>query len=190
MITIDVDNEVQGTVDALLRFNDKAERISGRVVPMMSTGFAHNRIAGRIYVSLFLFSEQTKAGYPFSDGMGFAVPMLRSGRQSFSPDVAFFSGPPPKNVMSLITAPPTFAAEVRSSCDYGPVAESEMAAKRLDYFEAGTVVVWDVDPKKRLINCYRKSSQYTKQVFTIGQIADAEPAVPNWRLSIDDVFRD
>ena len=40
---------------------------------------------------------------------------------------------------------PVFAVEVRSEGDYGPAAEREMAAKRADYFAAGTKVVWDVD---------------------------------------------
>ena len=44
------------------------------------------------------------------------------------------------------TAPPAFAAEVRSENDSGLAAESEMADKRSDYFAAGTLVVWDVDP--------------------------------------------
>ena len=48
--------------------------------------------------------------------------------------------------MRFIEGPPTFAVEVRSENDYGPAAEREMAAKRADYFEAGTLVVWDVDP--------------------------------------------
>jgi hypothetical protein len=46
--------------------------------------------------------------------------------------------------MRPTTSVPT-AVEVRSEGDYGPAAEREMAAKRRDYFAAGTQVVWDVD---------------------------------------------
>jgi hypothetical protein len=38
------------------------------------------------------------------------------------------------------------AISVRSEGDHGPSAEVEMAARRADDFEAGTRVVWDVDP--------------------------------------------
>ena len=64
-------------------------------------------------------------------------------RESISPDAAWFTGP----VLGLdfLEGAPAFAAEVRSKGDYGPKAEAEMAAKRADYFAAGTRVVWDVD---------------------------------------------
>ncbi len=48
--------------------------------------------------------------------------------------------------MRFIEGPPTFAVEVRSENAYTPAAEIEIAAKRADYFAAGTLVVWDVDP--------------------------------------------
>jgi len=92
--------------------------------------------------------------------------------------------------MRFVEGPPTFAVEVRSENDFGRSAELEMAAKRADYFEAGTWVVWDVDPEAGCINCYRKSAPYSKEVFAKGAIADAEPAVPGWRLNVDDIFRE
>ena len=65
--------------------------------------------------------------------------MLSSGRESFSPDAAYFLGPFPSNPMRFLVGPPIFAVEVRSENDYGPAAEAAMADKRADYFEAGTV---------------------------------------------------
>jgi Uma2 family endonuclease len=119
--------------------------------------------------------------------MGFAVPELPSGRESFSPDAAYYVGPFPPDDMNLIEGPPTFAVEVRSKSDYGPAAESEMAAKREDYFQAGTSIVWDVDPLAQTITCYR-SGEATPTVFRRGAVADAEPAVPGWRMPVDEVF--
>jgi Uma2 family endonuclease len=120
--------------------------------------------------------------------MGFAVPMLPSGRQSFSPDVSYYDGPLPQNRMRFVSGPPTFAVEVRSENDYGPSAESQMADKRADYFVAGTQVVWDVDPVAEVIDCYRASAPDQPQRFARGQAADAEPAVPGWRLDVDCLF--
>ena len=57
--------------------------------------------------------------------------------------------------MRFIDGPPTFAVEVRSEHDYGAKAETELAAKRADYFQAGTRVVWDVDPLAKTIAVYR-----------------------------------
>ena len=81
-----------------------------------------------------------------------------------------------------------FAVEVRSEGDYGPRAEREMAAKRADYFAAGTLVVWDVDLlSENVVRVYR--AERTRSTFyRRGEIADAEPAVPGWTISVDDLF--
>jgi len=90
--------------------------------------------------------------------------------------------------MRFIEGPPTFAVEVRSEGDYTPAAEKEIAAKRADYFEAGTLVVWDVDPIARTIACYRAASPTQPTIFRAGDTAEAEPAVPGWNIAVDTVF--
>jgi Uma2 family endonuclease len=90
--------------------------------------------------------------------------------------------------MRFVPAAPTFAVEVRSENDYGPAAEAAMAAKRADYFEAGTLVVWDVDPEAEVIRCYRADAPDRPTEFRRGDVADAEPAVLGWRVAVDDVF--
>src|ERR1700677_552840 len=103
--------------------------------------------------------------------MGFAVTRLNSGRESFSPDASYFLGPFPANEMRFLVGPPLFAVEVRSENDYGDAAEIARAAKRADYFEAGTRVVWDVDPVADQIRKYRSDAPDQPVVFSRGQIA-------------------
>ena len=69
------------------------------------------------------------------------MPMLPSGRESFSPDASYYNGPFPADDMRFIEGPPTFAVEVRSEGDCGAAADLEYADKRTDYFQAGTAVV-------------------------------------------------
>ena len=83
---------------------------------------------------------------------------------------------------------PDLAVEVRSENDYGPAAEAEMAAKRADYFQAGTLVVWDVDPEAETVAVYRADAPTTPTIFRRGEVADAEPAVPGWRMAVDEMF--
>jgi Uma2 family endonuclease len=90
--------------------------------------------------------------------------------------------------MSFIKGAPTFAAEVRNERDYNPAAEADMAAKRADYFAAGTAVVWDVDPLARTVAVYRATAPDQTQVYRPGDTAEAEPAVPGWRMAVDDIF--
>ena len=120
--------------------------------------------------------------------MGFAISELPSGRESFSPDASIYDGPLPEDPMWFIEWAPTFAVEVRSKEDYGNPAEQEMAIKRADYFEAGTVVIWDVDPLAACVWKYQADSPDRPTRFGRGDQADAEPAVPGWRMAVDRMF--
>ena len=122
--------------------------------------------------------------------MIFRVPELPSGRESFVPYAAYYIGPAPAKKMRYVDGVPTLAVEVRSENDYGPAAEAEMAAKRADYFIAGTPVVWDVDPEAELIHVYRNSKPDPLRPVTYirGQSAEAEPATPGWRIEVSAVF--
>jgi Uma2 family endonuclease len=179
---------LRATVDDLYAEQGKAELIGGSLVPLMATGRKPNRVAARIFRSLDDHAETTGRGEAYTDNMGFTFPELSSGRESFSPDASFYAGLFPANAMRFIAGPPTFAVEVRSESDYGESAEAEMSAKRADYFEAGTPVVWDVDPTAECVNVYRADAADQPVTFVRGQTADAEPAIPGWRMPVDRIF--
>ena len=82
-----------------------------------------------------------------------------------------------------------FAVEVRSENDYGRAAERALVAKRVDYFACGTLVVWDVDLQSEdVIKSYKASDPENPVIFRRGEIADAEPAVPGWRMAVEELF--
>ena len=85
--------------------------------------------------------------------------------------------------MRFITGPPTFAIEVRSEHDTGPTAEILIAARRADYFEAGTRIVWDVDTQAQIIRAYSITTPAEALLFTPDDSAHAEPILPGWRLA-------
>jgi Uma2 family endonuclease len=178
----------RATAADLAKVEGKAELIDGRVVHLMATGHQPNRVAFRIARSLDDYAEASGRGVAYTDNIGFIVPELSSGRESFSPDAAYYVGALPENLMRFVGGAPTFSVEVRSENDYGNAAEEVLASKRADYFEAGTLVVWDVDPLARLIRKYHAGSPSQPTLFAAGQQADAEPAVPGWRIAVDRVF--
>ena len=91
--------------------------------------------------------------------------------------------------MEFLEGAPIFAVEVRSKTIYGPAAEQAMAAKRTDYFACGTLVVWDVDLlTEDVVKVYRASNPDNPTIYRRGDIAEAEPAVPGWRMPVDDLF--
>jgi Uma2 family endonuclease len=91
--------------------------------------------------------------------------------------------------MRFLEGAPIFAVEVRSEYDYGLAAERAMAEKRADYFACGTLVVWDVDLlSEDVIKSYKANAPEHPVIFQRGETADAEPAVPGWRMPVNDLF--
>ena len=165
--------------------NGKAEIINGELVLMPPTGDLPNRAGGSIYVSLRLHEPNAPAGRAYSDNAGFKVNLPH--RESFSPDAAFYVGK--SSGMKFLEGAPAFAAEVRSEHDYGPKAEREIAQKVADYFTAGAKVVWDVDLLgPDVVKVYRGSDPYNPTIYRRGDIAEAEPAVPGWRMPVNSLF--
>ncbi|HTK76679.1 MAG TPA: Uma2 family endonuclease [Gemmataceae bacterium] len=184
-----VPNPPPATLDDLYRVEGKAELIAGRIVRDMAAGRLPNRVAKRIVFSLDTYATQTGVGEAFTDNIGYAIrPPLANGRESFSPDASYHAGPFPTNQWKFIEAAPTFAVDVRSEGDYGPTAEAQMADKRDDYFLAGTAIVWDVDPDAETVTVYRTTDPDTPTIYHRGEVAEAEPAVPGWRVPIDSIF--
>jgi Uma2 family endonuclease len=180
--------EQRASVADLYKTPGKAELIGGKILGHLPTGPTLNRVVGRICRSLDDFAVETGKGEAFTHNLGYVVKLLPSGRESFSPDASYHTGPFPADPMKFIDGAPTFAAEVRSEFDYDTSAETEMAEKRHDYFLAGTLVVWDVDTKAELIHVYRKDQPDTPTTNRRGQRAEAEPAVPGWTVEVDWIF--
>lgn len=165
--------------------NGKAEIVNGEIVRIMPTGGMPGRASIKIAFSLHSYEQTQGGGYAFGDNVGFIVDL--PNRDSFSPDAAWYIG----NLegMKFLHGAPAFAAEVRSENDYGPKAERALAWKRRDYFAAGTLVVWDVDLlSDDVIKVYRKTDPETPMTYRRGGMAEAEPAVPGWRIAVDELL--
>ncbi len=172
------------TIADLYRVREKAELVNGELVIMEPVGDAPSSAAGEIFVSLRAYARRTQRGRAYTDNAGFVVNLPH--RKSFSPDVSFYVGE--RAGMKFLVGAPLFAVEVRSEGDYGARAEIGMAEKRRDYFSAGTQVVWDVDLKERLIRKYTAAQADTPTLFRPGESADAEPALPEWRFAVSELW--
>ena len=180
-------SKTAATIEDLYHLPDnvKAEIVDGELRIMSPTGFLPNNAAGAIYASLRDHARRTRSGHALTDNAGFIVNL--PNRKLFSPDAAFYIGQP--TGMRFLEGSPIFAVEVRSENDYGPQADKEIARKRADYFNAGTLVVWDVDLlANEVIKSYKADNSSQPTIFRKGETADAEPAVPGWRIEVDDLF--
>lgn len=177
------------TLADLMKVDGKAELINGRIVTFPPCGYLPGRIALRVLRSLENATATHDYGEAIAAPTGYAFdPPLPSGRQSICPDASFYTSTFPANPMGFIEGFPVFAVEVRSESDYGPKADREYADKRTDYFAASTRVVWDVDPVAQTVTSYAATAPTTPVTFGRGSTADAEPAVPGWRLWVDALF--
>ena len=178
--------KTRATIEDLSRVPGKAELVNGEIVHMPATGIAPGYAGDEIFASLREYARRTKVGLAVGDNKGFRVNLPH--RDSFSPDAAYYVGPTHRT-MRFYEGAPVFAAELRSEGGYGPAAEQEMAEKRADYFAAGTLVVWDVDILgPDTVRVYRAANPDTPTVYRRGDTAEAEPAVPGWRMPVDDLF--
>jgi Uma2 family endonuclease len=176
--------KVEATIEDLYKVEGKAELVNGEIVEMLLTGGLPHYAARQITISLAAYEKNIKNGYGFGDSAAFIVNLPH--RRSFSPDAGFFIG---QFTMKFFEGAPVFAVEVRSENDYGPSAEREMAAKRADYFATGTLVVWDVDLlSDDVVRVYRSTDPEPPTIYHRGEIAEAEPALPNWTMLVDDLF--
>jgi Uma2 family endonuclease len=177
--------KTEAKIEDLYRAEGKAELVNGEIVHISPTGSLPGYAGDEIFASLREYSKRTRTGRAVGDNKAFRVRL--PNRKSFSPDAAFHTGA--DTGMKFLEGAPVFAVEVRSENDYGPRAEKEMAAKRADYFAAGTQVVWDVDLlSDEVVRVYRAGDPDQPKIYRRGETAEAEPAVPGWAMPVDELF--
>ncbi len=79
---------------------------------------------------------------------------------------------------------PDLAIEVLSRSN----TKQEMARKRLEYFQAGVLLVWEVDPRARTVAVYEAPKRPT--VLKIEQVLDGGRVLPGFALPLADLFAD
>lgn len=178
-------------VDELYEVDGKAEIVNGGIVRMSPSGAWHGRASGNILFRLLEYQRRTGLGQAFGDNVGFLVNLPSRG--SFSPDAAYYVGTlkdlGEASGLDFLDGAPIFAVEVRSKNDYGKRAERNIAKKITDYFAAGTLVVWDVDLRSATpIKSYVADDPHNPLAFKRGELAHAEPAIPNWTFPVDELF--
>ncbi|MEM9354567.1 MAG: Uma2 family endonuclease [Planctomycetota bacterium] len=171
-------------IEGLSKAPGRAEIVGGEIVMMSPTGDMPSSASGAIYASLREYSGD-QDGRAYVDNVAYLVELPH--RKSFSPDASYYTGE--RSGMKFLPQAPDFAVEVRSENDYGPAAEEAIAAKRSDYFAAGTKVVWDVDLLgEDTVRVYRADKPQQAEVYRKGDTAEAKPAVPGWRFLVEELF--
>ena len=163
----------------------KAEIVDHTIVPIPLAGGLSSRTSGLLFAALLDYAKRTGIGVALPGNAGFIVNLPNRG--SFSPDASYCIGLTIDQ--DFVNGAPLFAAEVRSKNDYGPKAERAIRDKIADYFAAGTLVVWDVDVlRDKTIRVYRAGQPEQSTLYGINDEAEAEPALPGWRVAVNALF--
>lgn len=183
-MSIEFDTLTEQLISQLYAVEGKAEIVGGRIQRISESGYLPGGAAGAILCSLKA-QEKALGGLAFTSTVAFLVNLPH--RKSISPDASFYVGP--RWGMKFPEGSPLFAVEIREEDEYGRLAEIAIAAKRTDYFAAGTKVVWDVDLLgDAVVRVYRATSPDQAAIYHRGEMAEAEPAVPGWTMPVDELF--
>lgn len=175
----------KATIEDLAITKFKTEIVNDELIVFGPTTYRPGRAAGVIFGALFDHHDRHGGGLPINSRVSFVVDLPH--RRALCPDAGWYTGP---EWDDFPHGAPVFAAEVRERNEVGPAAEERLAAKRADYFAAGTMVVWDVDVLggEDVVRAYRADDPEHPAIHRRGEIADAEPAVPGWRMPVDELF--
>ena len=164
-----------------LRTKRLFELIDGVLVEK-AMGFPESMLAGFILTLLNQFVLPRNLGLVAGEaGMMKLAPGL-----VLIPDVSFCSWDrfpgrrfPTASLPDLV---PDLAVEVLSKGN----TRKEMARKRHEYFAAGARLVWEVDPKKRIVRVYIASDQFTTVIAS--DTLNGGDVLPEFALPLGELF--
>ena len=81
--------------------------------------------------------------------------------------------------------PPTLAVEVISPSN----TRAEMRQKRVEYFESGAKLVWQVYPDTRTVMIFDKAGDEPAKVLKEGEILDGGDVLPGFQIAVTEIFR-
>lgn len=158
------------------------ELIDGVLVEK-AMGFRESRLAAILIRMLDLFVTAHNLGLVTApDG----TVRLWAGRVRI-PDVAFFSwGRLPGRRLPdepIPTLAPDLAVEILSRSN----TAAEMLRKRQDYFAAGVLLVWEIDPEARTVHVYT-APEPPMAVLTAADTLDGGAVLPGFSLPLNELF--
>ena len=164
----------------------KYERVDGemRVSPADAR---HGEVIVALTLALGAFVRERRLGRIFESSTGFRWPGRQAGRPDNvrSPDVSFVAadrfpaGPAPA---SFVPFAPDLAVEVLSPNDNS----RDVLEKVGEYLDAGTRLVWVIDPEKRTASVYR--SLMGVRVLGEADSLGGEDVVPGFACRLADVL--
>jgi len=174
------------TAEDLLRMPQESIRsdlMRGELIRMTPAGARHGQIAIKFGARLDVFVTGRNLGIVFTAETGFIL--SRDPDTVRGPDVAFVSREriPPEGVPEgFWPMAPDLAIEVVSPGD----TAADVETKACDYLDAGTRLVWVVNPKTQRVTEYRSLSDI--RMLTVNDTLDGADVIPGFSLPLKELF--
>ncbi len=173
------------TADELQRLRlpgKRLELVRGLLIVREPAGYRHGRVAAEIGSRLAAHVSANDLGQVLAAETGFKLASQPDTVRA--PDVAFISHertpePEPTGYAELA---PDLVVEVRSPDD----RPGAILGKVADWLEAGTRLVWVVDPDRRRVRVYRADGR--ESVVTVGGILDGEDVVEGFTCALNSIL--
>ena len=185
-----IDQEIEGfpwevlTLEQFLRIPEikpSLEFIKGRIEQKMSPNLHHSRFGTKLPKRINAVSESAKLGVAFVE--------LRCsfGGESYVPDISYFSWNrlplgSDRRLLDRVTTPPDWSIEILSPGQ----TVSKLSARLNRLIAKGIRLGWLIQPGQSRVSIFRPGQPVG--VVTTGDILDADPVLPGFRLAVADLF--
>lgn len=180
------------TAEQLLTYDSRGMRtelVRGRLVVREPAGYRHGSIAARVLARIAVYLESDQAArsavHPLGDLLAAETGFTLERRPDTvrAPDVAFVAwNRRPIDSAGFAELAPDLAVEVLSPGDRA----GETLAKVADWLNAGTTLVWVIDPVRRLARVYR--SDGSEAIVDEHSALEGEATLPGFAMSIAPLF--
>ena len=154
------------------------EYVKGELVPMSTPTMVHGEISANIVILLGNYVRQNRLGRIYTAETTFQI-----GKSGRKPDVAFVSLERlPENRNQASPIPPDLAIEVVSPSD----KVYDVKEKALEYLDAGTRMVWVIEPIAKTVTVYRSPNNI--RILTVNDTLTGEDVIEGFQCAVAEIF--
>ncbi len=162
------------------------ELIEGRVVERSPAGRRRGHLTLLLGWRLAEFVETHHLGEVYAAETGFIL--ARNPDTVRAPDISFIrherlpTSSDPNDDDRFLALAPDLAVEIISPSN----SARETSDKVLGCLDAGTALVWVIEPRRRILTAY--TADRTARIYRVGDTIDGGDALPGFQLPLADLF--